>query len=67
MRVRTVVKSLSTLIFSQTLTSGCTLSNRVEDIKVLCGLKDVNPDRICSPAQPRSGTAYRAGSRQYNG
>lgn len=53
MRVRTVVKSLSTLIFSQTLTSGCTLSNRVEDIKVLCGLKDVNPEieyvRLLSP------------------
>jgi alpha-tubulin suppressor-like RCC1 family protein len=44
MRVGPYLYSLSTLIFSQILTSGCTLTNRVEDIKVLCGLKVVNPE-----------------------
>jgi alpha-tubulin suppressor-like RCC1 family protein len=53
MRVGPFLYSLSTLIFSQILTSGCTLSNRVEDIKVLCGIKVVNPEieyvRLLSP------------------
>jgi alpha-tubulin suppressor-like RCC1 family protein len=53
MRTGPFLYSLSILSFSQILTSGCTLSNRVEDIKVLCGIKVVNPEieyvRLLSP------------------
>jgi len=44
MRARLVLKTITALLSSQMFTSGCTLSNRVEDIKILCGLKVVNPD-----------------------
>ncbi|WP_141735449.1 RCC1 domain-containing protein [Oligoflexus tunisiensis] len=55
MRVRPIVFSLSLLIFSQIFESSCTLSNRVEDIKVVCGLKVVNPEinyiRLLTPGR----------------
>ncbi|HYX37434.1 MAG TPA: RCC1 domain-containing protein [Oligoflexus sp.] len=53
MHARLILLPLTSLIFSLSVTTGCTLSNRVEDIKVLCGLKVVNPDieyvRLLSP------------------
>jgi alpha-tubulin suppressor-like RCC1 family protein len=66
MRVRPIAFCLNALIFSQLLGWGCTLSNRVEDIKVLCGLKVVNPEigyvRLLTPGRAPLSSQQLAGT-----